>query len=121
MKNNTVWYIPDMYWPETSNGTDYVSHESICVLNTEEENAQISLTLYYEDQEPIGPVMCQCLGKRTHHIRMDRILLTEERHIPRGVPYAAVLTSSVPVVVQYTRVDTTQPELALMSAMAFPG
>ncbi len=121
MPEHAVWYMPDMYWPETTSGSGYVSHESICVLNTGAEDAELRLTLYYEDREPIGPIPCHCPARRTHHIRMDRILLAEGTHIPRGVPYAAVLTSSVPVVVQYTRVDTTQPELALMSAMAFPG
>ena len=119
--NHQKWYIPDMYWPEVTSGDQYVSHESICVLNTDCENASIQLTLYYEDRAPIGPIDCACPARRTHHIRMDKLTLSDGGNIPRGVPYAAVIESSVPVTVQYTRVDTTQPELALMSAMAFPG
>lgn len=121
MMDHKRWYIPDMYWPEGTCGEQYVSHESICVLNTGDEDAAIQLTLYYEDCEPIGPLACQCPARRTHHIRMDKLVLPEGGHILRGVPYAAVVESSVPITVQYTRVDTTQPELALMSAMAFPG
>lgn len=118
---NMQWYIPDMYWPEVTCGQNYVSHESICVLNTEDLDADLEIMLYYEDREPIGPLPCQCPARRTRHIRMDQIRLPGQLAIPRGVPYAAVIKSTVPVTVQYTRVDTTQPELALMSAMAFPG
>ncbi len=121
MKNHTVWHIPDMYWPEISNGSDYVSHESICVLNTGTEDAALHITLYYEDRDPIGSIPCRCPAQRTHHIRMDRLVLPEGNSLLRGVPYAAVLISSVPVTVQYTRVDTTQAELGLMTSMAISG
>jgi hypothetical protein len=37
-----------------------------------------------------------------------------------GTPFALKIESSVKVVVQHTRLDTTQPALALMTTMAFP-
>jgi hypothetical protein len=40
--------------------------------------------------------------------------------IPRGVPYAIRIESSVPVTVQCSRMDTTQEALSLMTAMAHP-
>jgi hypothetical protein len=40
--------------------------------------------------------------------------------IPRGVPYAMRVESSVLVTVQCSRMDTTQPALSLMTAMAYP-
>ncbi|MEG0767071.1 MAG: sensory rhodopsin transducer, partial [Clostridia bacterium] len=39
----------------------------------------------------------------------------------RGVPYAAYVTTNVPVAVQYSRCDTTQHALAFMTAMAYHG
>ncbi len=56
---------------------------------------------------------------RTHHIRLDRLISEDGREIPRGVPYAVLVESSVPVVVQYSRLDTAQSELALMTTMAY--
>jgi hypothetical protein len=44
----------------------------------------------------------------------------DEVEIPRGVPYAIRIESSVPVTVQYSRMDTTQPALSLMTAIAYP-
>jgi len=108
-----------MYWPEVTSDGHYVSHESVCVLNTSDEDANIEITLYYEDAEPIIGLKAKCKSNRTHHIRMDNILDAQGKHIPRGVAYAAVINSDTNIVVQYTRVDTTQSENALMTTMAF--
>ena len=37
-----------------------------------------------------------------------------------GTDFSSIITSTMPVVVQHTRLDTRQPALALMSTMAFP-
>ena len=39
--------------------------------------------------------------------------------IPTGTPFALKVRSNVKVVVQHTRLDTTQPALSLMTTMAF--
>ena len=116
----TIWLIPDMYWPEITSDGHYVSHESICVLNTSDAECRLAITLYFEDREPISGYGAVCAARRTHHVRMDLLTDGEDRHIPRGVPYAAVVEASIPVVVQYTRVDTTQSENSIMTTMAFP-
>lgn len=113
------WIIPDMYWPEITSEGHYVSHESICVLNTSNKVAQINISLFYEDREPIKNLKATCEARRTHHIRMDALLDENGQHIPRGVAYASIVTSDVDVVVQYTRVDTTQKENALMTTMGY--
>lgn len=115
-----TWLIPDMYWPAVTSPGTYVSHESICVLNMSDEEAAIGIDLYFEDAEPILGLGARCGARRTNHVRMDAMLDAAGKHIPRGVPYAAVVKSSAPVVVQYTRVDTTQCANALMTTMAYP-
>ena len=40
--------------------------------------------------------------------------------IPQDVPYAVMVESDQPVVVQYSRLDTTQAEMSLMTTMAHP-
>lgn len=115
-----TWLIPDMYWPEITSEGHYVSHESICVLNTSDKDCRIDFVLYYEDRMPVGGLFAECSAQRTHHVRMDRIVDANGNHIPRGVPYAALIKASVPVVVQYTRIDTTQNANAIMTTLAFP-
>lgn len=115
-----TWLIPDMYWPEITTEGHYVSHESICVLNTSDQDCRLDFVLYYEDRPPVGGLSAVCAARRTHHVRMDRLKDTNGNHIPRGVPYAAVVNASAPVVIQYTRVDTTQSANSIMTTLAFP-
>jgi hypothetical protein len=115
----TNWYIPDTYIPPTSSG-ELESHESICVLNCLKEDAHITITIYFEDQEPLENIEVTVPGRRTRHIRTSS-LDKEGQTIPVGVPYAIGLESSVPVIVQYSRLDATQPANALMTAIAFHG
>lgn len=111
-----VWLIPDGFIPEESSGSQE-SHEAICVLNTSLEEARLSISFYFEDREPIKDVVVVIPAERTSHVRTDSI---EGAALPRGVPYAIRVESNVPVAVQYSRMDTTQPALSLMTAMAFP-
>lgn len=113
------WYIPDMYWPSDTNGPCYVSHESICALNTSSKDCWIRITLYYEDKDPVKLGKYCCKANRTLHIRMDEAKSRKGEPIATGVPYAAVvLCDNDKTVIQYTRVDTSQPALALMTTMA---
>lgn len=111
------WFIPDCYWPDGGTDAPYVSHESICVLNTGDIDATLLITLYFEDREPQAGFVATCGARRTHHVRLDKLLDDKGRAIPRGIPYAVRMQSSVPVYVQYSRLDTTQPNMAFMTAI----
>lgn len=117
-RGEKVWYIPDSYIPEVSSGS-LTSHESVCVLNCSSEDALLRFTIFFEDREPIEDIMHVVPGRRTKHIRTSS-LMKEGQTIPTGVPYAIEVVSDVPVVVQYSRLDATQAENALMSVMAYP-
>jgi len=113
------WVIPDMYWPEKTSSLHYKSHESVCILNLTNSDCEVLITLYYEDSEPIKLPVQFCKNNRTNHIRMDLITDTKGKHIPRGIAYAAVVECSTAAIVQYTRVDTTDADTALMTTMAY--
>lgn len=118
LHGHTYWVIPDGYIPPDSSGA-LESHESICVLNTGSEDATLEITIYFEDRDPLEEIRAKVPARRTKHIRTASLRSGEEA-IPPGVPYAITVSSNVPVIVQYSRLDTTQPELALMSVMAYP-
>lgn len=117
-RGEKLWYIPDGYIPENSSG-DLTSHESICVLNTSSEDALLEITIFFEDREPMEKIRVVVGARRTKHIRTSS-LQQEGKPIPVGVPYAIEIQSDVSIVVQYSRLDSTQAENALMSVMAFP-
>ena len=57
---------------------------------------------------------------RTHHIRMDKLRNENGEPIPRNTPYAVLVESNTPIVCQYSRLDTSAPEMALMTTIAYP-
>ena len=114
-----VWLIPDTFMQPVSLN-DSISHEAICVLNTSDIDAEIKMTLFFEDRDPDTGFSSFCKAGRTHHIRMDKIRSADGRQIVRGIPYAVLVESNTPIVVQYSRVDTSEAELGLMTTIAYP-
>ena len=114
-----LWVIPDSYLPEQSTG-GMKSHESACVLNLQTRPAKIKLTVYFEDREPLGGFEVTCPASRTIHIRLEALKNRRGEPIPVAKPMALTVESNIDVVVQHTRLDTTQSALALMTTMAFP-
>jgi len=113
-----VWLIPDGYISGISHGTP--SHDAVCVLNTSEKDALIKLTLYFEDRDKMDCFTAECKAGRTHHIRMDKLIGINGEKVPIDMPYAILVESDVEIVVQYSRLDTTQSEMALMTTIAYP-
>jgi hypothetical protein len=95
-----------------------LSHETVCILNGMDEEAHVEITLYFTDREPLGGYCFVVPPRRTRHVRFND--LNDPQPVPRAIDYASVIQSDVPIVVQYTRIDTRQPENALMTALAWP-
>lgn len=114
-----VWLIADGFWDSHSTGL-YPSHESVCALNTTDKDADITITLFFEDREKMAGFCTVCKAGRTHHIRMDRLKNGSGEPVPVDVPYAMLVESSQNIVVQYSRLNTAQCELAMMSTIAYP-
>lgn len=114
-----VWFVPDAYYPAQSVEGPYISHEAICVLNIGERDAEIEIMLYFENAVPMEGFTAVCGAARTNHIRLDQIRNMEGMGVPKGTPYALLLTSTEPVICQYSRLDTTQLQMSLMTTMAY--
>ena len=117
---HTCWAIPEGYIPAWSNGPspEFLSHETACILNTSDQDAHVKFTIYFRDREPAGPYNLVVPARRTRHFRFND--LNDPEEIPVGTDYSSVIESDVPVVVQFTRLDSRQSENALISTMAFP-
>jgi len=119
MIGRTHWAIAEGYIPAWSHGPEpeFTSHETACILNANDADAHIEITIYYSDLEPAGPYRLTVPARRTKHLRFNN--LDDPEPIPRGTDYASVITSDVPIVVQHTRLDSRQAENALLSTIAF--
>lgn len=119
MIGKTTWLIPDLYLPESTSTKPYAGHESICVVNPNEEDCEIQCRFYFADRDPAEGFYFHCPANRSVHVKVNELSGKEGETIPLGVPYAAMLVCSVPIVVQCTRVDTTQENLALMTTIGY--
>ena len=113
-----VWLVPDTYLNSVSKNEN-LSHEAICVINTSDVDAEIKMTLFFEDREARTDFSSFCPAMKTHHIRMDKLRNANGEQIPRDTPYAVLLESNTPIVCQYSRLDTSAPEMALMTTIAY--
>lgn len=116
----TVWAIAEGYIPGWSNGPEpqMESHETCCILNTGNAPATVRITAYFGDRDPVGPYTVEVGARRTLHLRFNA--LSDPAPIPKDTPFASVIESNVPIVVQHTRLDSRQAENALMTTMAYP-
>ncbi|MCR8826364.1 sensory rhodopsin transducer [Pseudosulfitobacter koreensis] len=117
----TRWAIAEGYIPEGSNGPEpaMTSHETVCILNTGEADAHVTLTLFFADRAPVGPYRLTVPAQRTRHQRFND--LDDPEPVPRGTDYACLIEADQPVVVQHTRLDSRRAENALLTTVAYPG
>lgn len=124
MQNNriigrTSWAIAEGYLPAGREPQDPAlkSHETLCLLNTGDEAAQVEMMVYYSDREPAGPYRVEVPARRTKHVRLDH--LRDPEPIPAATDYAVRLEADRPIVVQHTRLDSRNDSLAILSTIAF--
>jgi len=114
------WAIAEGYIPPGGTHADdprFESHETACLLNANDRDAQVAITIYFKDREPAGPYRVTVPARRTLHLRFND--LKDPEPIPRDTDYSSVFESDLPIVVQHTRLDSRQAALALLSTIAY--
>ena len=75
----------------TGDGRAFESHETACVLNAGDQDAHITVTVFFTDREPAGPYRFTVPARRTVHQRFND--LTDPEPVPRDTEYASVMVS----------------------------
>lgn len=115
----THWAIAEGYIPSVSSFTEpaLASHETACILNAGNRNANVRITIFFSDREPIGPYLVTVGARRTLHLKFND--LNDPKPVPRDTAYSSVFESDVPIVVQHTRLDSRHAEVSLLSTTAY--
>lgn len=115
----TRWAIAEGYIPGGSHGPapQMESHETACLLNAGDATATVTITVFFADRDPAGPYTVEVPARRTRHLRFNE--LADPEPVPRDTDFATLIESDVPIVVQHTRLDSRQAELALLSTLAW--
>jgi hypothetical protein len=113
------WAIAEGYIPSESSFTDpaLMSHETACILNAGDRNANVHITLFFSDRDPAGPYLITVGARRTLHLKFND--LNDPKPVPRDTAYSSVFESDVPIVVQHTRLDSRRAEVSLLSTTAY--
>jgi len=120
MSGKKQWYIVDGYRPspKPDPNADYTGHESIMILNTNDKDAHILISVYFEDREPVENIPYTDPAKRIRCFKSDGSEGLGGLEIGIGVQYSMEIKSDIGVVVQYGRLDVQQPNMAYMALMA---
>ena len=120
MPGKSTWYVVDGYRPNPSEAipNDYVGHECYMILNVNDVDAHVLIDIYFADREPIEGIPLTVKAKR---IRAFRSSESDLLGVDLGVnhQYSMRFRSDVGVVVQYGRLDVTQPNMAFLATMGY--
>lgn len=114
------WAIAAGKIPSLTNGErpDQISHEKLSILNTSHEDALIEIIIFYEDEQPVGTYEIKVKGNRLRKIRFNDLIDPAAIKLERN--YGCYIKSSIPVVVQFSRMNTGNNANAELTSMAFP-
>jgi hypothetical protein len=117
---HTSWVIPGGRIPAHGTGRepDFTSRDELWMLNTGDQDAEIEATIYYDEFDPVGPFTITIPAQRVRCVRINDLIDPEAVRLE--TPYAAVIRSTVPIVVQIARYDTRQAAQAMSWSLAHP-
>ena len=121
MDGKKSWYIPDGWIPRQKAGEEsgYEGHEALIVLNCNEVEVKIRIDFYFEDKAPIENVTFTVGGKRVKCFRMDKPEEIGGVTLGRLQQYALRVRSDKEIVVQFGRMDVTQPNCSYIGLMGY--
>ena len=100
-----VWVFADGDLPPHPEGMpEPKAHEALMVVNNNDRDAHLNITLLFEDKEPKEGLRLTVPAKRVSCYRMDMPIWGGDYVIPFG-QYALIAQSDVPVVAVFGRLD----------------
>ncbi|MBQ7036899.1 MAG: hypothetical protein IJN74_05365 [Clostridia bacterium] len=113
-----LWVYPDLEMPEKGN-FPAIGHESIIILNMNDVPANIKMTLYFADRDPVRDIPLVVEANRVRCLRTYNPDDFGGFEIPALTQYAIRIESDVEVVAQYGRLDTTDQPMAFYTVMGY--
>ncbi len=119
MDGKTKWYFADGEIPPMGDDPEVYGHESLIILNPNNEEAHVKLCMYWTNREPVWGEPVTVGAQRVKGLRA-----TEKKDFLGQVPsageqYALLLESDVPIVVQYGRLDVRQTNMAFYTTSGY--
>ena len=115
-----MWAITGGHVPAISTGPEpqNTSRDVVCILNPNDTTASISITIYYASREPSLPYEVIVAARRMRNIRFNDLIDPEA--IPLETDFACIAVSDVPVIVGFSKVDTSSGIVLSYTTAALP-
>lgn len=115
-----TWYFPDGDRPPVDDGPAE-AHESLMILNTSQQPANVELDLYWTDKEPTLGIKVRVEAERVRCLRVPWFEDPNDAQrveIPFRTQYAIRVRSDVLVICQYGRLEVI-PNHMLYTTMGY--
>lgn len=112
------WIIPDCELPAEGEGV-LKGHESIIVVNDNEKDVKIKVTLYFTEKPCYDKIEWTVKAKTVRCFRMNVLSDMCGYAVPFETQYAMKLESDGNIVVQYGRLDNRQVNLAYYTTLGY--
>ncbi|RMC64159.1 sensory rhodopsin transducer [Sinorhizobium meliloti] len=113
------WTIAGGRIPLESNGPEpeFTSRDEIAVLNCCDSPARLRIHIHYADRSAVGPYEVEVAARRVRRIRFNDLIFPEA--LPLDEDFGAVIDADIPVVVQFTRLDSGTASRIAVAAAAY--
>ncbi len=98
-----IWVFADGDLPPQGD-EEPLGHEALMVVNNNNEDAQLNITILFDDKDPVEGIKLTVPAKRVNCFRMDFPIGEQQYQIPFG-QYALIIESQVPIVANFGRLD----------------
>lgn len=106
MPGKQIWAFAGGHIPLISTGGEptFTSHDKIAVLNASGHNATVKISIYYEDEAPVTDHEIIVGAQRIRKIRFNDLI--DPLPVPLDKPFGFVVRSDIPIIVQFSRMNT---------------
>ncbi len=121
MDGKKRWYIADGWIPRKNltEESGYEGHEALIVLNCNDKDADVYIDFFFEDKDPIENIKVTVPAKRVRCYRLDKPEEIGGVVLGRLYQYSLRIRSESEVVVQFGRMDVTQPNCSYIGLMGY--
>ena len=114
-----TWYLPDSYLQEKSSEGVMEAHEALMLFNTSATEADVLIDIYFSDRSQAKAIPVKVNAKRIIALRLDHPEYLGGLEIPPLTQYALRIRSSINIVAQFGRLDTTQNNMAYYGCIGY--
>lgn len=115
-----MWYIVDGYRPPKNEGeVVYEGHEAIMILNCNDQDAHCLIDVYYTDKDPVLGIEYTVPANRIRDFKSNDKSIFGDVELSVNQQYSLRIRSDIGIIVQYGRVDVSQPNLSYLATLGF--